>query len=217
MINTIQRAKVLDVRFLTPSTFVLRLLRNGFKFIPGQCVNIGLVGSAINREYSTYSGVNDEDLEFLIKKVTGGEVSTGLSKLKKGDEVTLDGSYGKFIIQNPGKKQKYMFIATGSGIAPFHSYVLTYPTIDYLLLHGVRNASEQYDRQDYERKRYISCVSREKGGDFSGRVTDYLKKSNLPLTTLYYLCGNKDMINDSYDILRQKGISGSNIFTEVFF
>lgn len=215
--NTIQRAKVLSVRYLSQSTYILRCQRNNFKFIPGQCVNIGLVGSAVNREYSTYSGKNDTNLDFLIRKVTGGMVSIGLSKLESGEYVTLDGAYGKFIIENPNKKQKFMFIGTGSGIAPFHSFIKSYPKIDYLILHGIRFQGEQYDKSDYKKGRYIACVSKGTGGDFSGRVTDYLKKIPLSLDTLYYLCGNRAMINDAYDTLREKRINGSNIFTEVFF
>ncbi len=215
--NIIQQAKVLEIRRLSDSTFILKLERNNFKFIPGQCVNIGLVGAAVNREYSTYSGSDDNYLEFLIRKVRGGAVSVGLSQLIPGREVTLDGAYGKFTIVNPAGKQKYVFIGSGTGIAPFHSYVKSYPKIDFQILHGIRFASEQYDREDYGKGRYIACVSKGKGGDFAGRVTDYLKKILLPLDTLYYLCGNRAMINDVYDILRIKGINGSNIFTEVFF
>lgn len=215
--NTIQRTQVLGIRHLTQSTYILRLARNGFKFIPGQCVNIGLVGSAINREYSTYSGIKDKNLEFLIRKVIGGTVSLGLCKLTPGAQVTLDGAYGKFIIKNPHKRAKYMYIGSGTGIAPFHSFVKSYPKIDYSLLHGIRYDFEQYDRHDYGKGRYIACVSRGKGGDFSGRVTDYLKKIQLAATTFYYLCGNRSMINDVYDILRERGVNGSQIFTEVFF
>lgn len=215
--NTMQRARVLEIRYLSISTFILRIVRNNFKFIPGQCVNIGLVGTAVNREYSTYSGAGDNYLEFLIRKVKGGAVSEGLSKLKPDEEVTLDGAYGKFTIVNPNAKQKYVFIGSGTGIAPFHSYVKSYPKIDYQILHGIRFASEQYDREDYGKGRYIACVSKGKGGDFSGRVTDYLKKTPPHPDAFYYLCGNRAMINDVYDILSVKGINGSNIFTEVFF
>lgn len=212
-----QRALVLEIRHLSKSTFILRIARNNFKFIPGQCVNIGLVGGAVNREYSTYSGTGDNNLEFLIRKVKGGAVSEGLSRLKPDEEVTLDGAYGKFTLVNPAGKQKYVFIGSGTGIAPFHSFVKSYPKIDYQILHGIRFASEQYDKEHYGKGRYVACVSKEKGGDFSGRVTDYLKKIPLPLDNLYYLCGNRAMINDVYDILSVKGINGSNIFTEVFF
>lgn len=212
-----QRARVLEIRFLTKATFCLKIERNNFKFIPGQCVNIGLVESAVNREYSTYSGISDNYLEFLIRKVKGGAVSTGLSQLKPGEEVTLDGAYGKFTISNPSVKQKYVFIGSGTGIAPFHSFVKSYPKINYQILHGISLASEQYDKNDYEKKRYVSCVSQEKGGYFFGRVTDYLKKVSLSLNAFYYLCGNKAMINDVYDFLNAKGVNGNNIFTEVFF
>ncbi|MBI3955441.1 oxidoreductase [Candidatus Gottesmanbacteria bacterium] len=215
--NTMQRARVLEIRRLSNSTFTMKLARNNFKFIPGQCVNIGLVGSAVNREYSTYSGADDNYLEFLIRKVKGGAVSEGLSQLNPGQEVTLDGAYGTFIIKKPTTAGKYVFLGSGTGIAPFHSFVKSYPKIDFQILHGIRFATEQYDRKDYEKGSYIACVSKGKGGDFAGRVTDYLKKIPLPLDTLYYLCGNRAMINDVYDILRVKGINGSNIFTEVFF
>lgn len=215
--NTLQKVKVLGIRNLTDSTYLLKTERNHFEFIPGQCVNIGLVGGAVNREYSTYSGIHDDYLEFLIKKVEGGLVSIGISTLKPGDQVTLDGAYGRFTLQDPKKKQKYVFIGSGTGIAPFHSFVKSYPGLDYQILHGIRSESEQYDKQDYGKNRYFSCVSKGKGGDFSGRVTDYLKAKPFSQKSVYYLCGNHDMINEVYDILRKGNVNGSNIFTEVFF
>lgn len=218
--NTIQKVKVLDVRHLTEAAFVLKLERQGFEFVPGQCVNIGIPGSAVNREYSTYSGLNDDYLEFLIKKVLGGNVSNALSKLSPGDEVTLDGAYGLFTLEKPeDANRSYFFIGSGTGIAPFRSYIRSYPGLNYKVLHGVHTAAEQYDRQDYAPGRYVSCISTGNGGDFSGRVTDYLKSSQAQLNVLdhFYLCGNSSMINDVYDILRKFNVSGSHIYTEVFF
>lgn len=210
--------RVMGVRFLTDSTYILRVERNGFEFVPGQCVNIGLTNEAVNREYSTYSGIDDKYLEFLIKIVDGGLVSTALSKLKKGDRVSIDGAYGLFTIQNhEDKKKKYTFIGTGTGIAPFHAFIKSYPRLDYQILHGVRTKDEQYDKGDYKKGRYVACISREKGGDYNGRVTDYLKQTKIDPNRIYYLCGNSEMINDVYDILRGEGVSGSNIITEVFF
>ncbi len=191
--------------------------------MPGQCVNIGLPGSAVNREYSTYSGLDETlFLEFLIRKVEGGLVSPELQKLSAGDKVSLDGAYGLFTIPKPEDLgRKYTFIATGTGIAPFHSFALSYPMIDYQILHGIRLNSEEYDRQDYGEGRYLSCVSREQppagSSLFHGRVTDYLKINSADPARIYYLCGNASMINEVYDILRNRGVSGSNIFTEVFF
>ncbi len=210
--------KVLKVRHLTDSTFVLRVERKGFEFIPGQCVNLGLPKEAINREYSTYSGKDEKYLEFLIKTVIGGSLSPKLQRLKVGDEVTIDGAYGSFTIVNSEKtNNKYLFIGTGTGIAPFHSFALSYPKLDYTVLHGVSYKNELYDTKDYPKGRYIACVSRETGGDFHGRVTEYLRKHPADLGTICYLCGNSDMINEAYDILRSQGVNGTNIITEVFF
>lgn len=234
--------KVLRVRHLTDSAFVIRVERKGFEFIPGQCVNLGLPKEAINREYSTYSGKDEKYLEFLIKTITGGSLSPMLQKLKAGDEVTIDGAYGSFTIASPEKtNDKYLFIGTGTGIAPFHSFAISYPKMDYRILHGVSYGNEQYDRKDYPEGRYIACVSREKQKTlkleteknqnngklkiqnkekqkiFFGRVTGYLRENPVEPKTICYLCGNSDMINEVYDILRNQGVNGTNIITEVFF
>ncbi len=220
LMNTRDRHKVIGVRKITKETFVLQVERAGFEFIPGQCVNIGVEKLGINREYSTYSSLADpKKMEFLIRVVENGRISTALQKLKKGDFVQLDGAYGKFTLKDiSDTKNKYVFIASGTGIAPFHSFALSYPKLDYTVLHGVRYANEQYDKSDYKKNSYIACVSRDEGKThFNGRVTDYLRKNEVDKKAIYYLCGNTEMINEVYDILREKKINGDQIFTEVFF
>ncbi len=210
--------KAVEIRNLSPSTYVLRLERNDFPFQPGQCVNLGIKGSGVNREYSTYSGMDDPYLEFLIKEVKGGTVSPALRKVEPGEEVELHGPYGSFVIQ-PEKinTASFVFIGTGTGIAPFHSFVRSYPDLDYQIIVGIRDATEQHDHQNYDSSRLTRCVSREKGNGFHGRVTDYLKQTEIALDKIYYLCGNQGMIHDAYDILRNAGVSGDQIFTEAFF
>ena len=225
--NTKARHKVLGLRDITEITYVLQVERQGFEFIPGQCVNIGLDESGINREYSSYSSASDNNkMEFLIRAVKNGAVSTALKKLKKGDYVQLDGAYGKFTIKDTtDTKKHFVYIATGTGIAPFHSFALSYPKLNYTVLHGIRSVDEQYDKNDYKKGSYIACISRPEkiknsktqNEVFSGRVTDYLRKNEVEKTATYYLCGNTDMINEVYDILREKKINGDQIFTEVFF
>lgn len=197
---------------------MLRLERKGFNFLPGQCVNIGIRGTGINREYSTYSGKDDPYLEFLIKDVSGGLVSSALRKLTMGTEVDMHGPYGSFTL-DPKKINHscYVLIGTGTGIAPYHSYVRSFPDLNYQIIVGIRYNSERYDQQDYEFSRMTFCVSREKNAGFQGRITDYLKNFKVAPKHMFYLCGNNQMINDSYEILREKGASGQQIFTEAFF
>ena len=211
--------KVLNIRDLSPSTYILRLERKKLNFKPGQCFNLGLKGSGINREYSIYSGVDDPYLEFLIKDVIGGSVSPALRKVNPGEEIDLHGPYGSFII-NPDKIKNtlYTFIATGTGIAPFHSFVRAYPNLDYRIINGVRTAEERYEYNDYDRKRLTTCVTRDDcWSGFKGRVTDYLQQHYIDPTQIYFLCGNQGMIQKGYDLLRIKGVSGDQIFTEAFF
>lgn len=206
------------VKHLTPGAYRLRLERNGFQFQGGQCVNIGLPGAAVNREYSTYSGENDPHLDLLIKEVQGGIVSVALKTLKPGDRVEVHGPYGEFCLKDPkDDRRKYVFIATGTGIAPFHSFVRSYPRIDYKIIHGIRLAAETYDREDYAPGRYVACVSREAGGDFRGRVTEYLRQHPVDAEAICYLCGNRSMITEAYELLRAQMVPSSHIFTEVFF
>jgi len=211
--------KVLNIRDLSPSTYILRLERKKLDFKPGQCFNLGLKGSGINREYSIYSGVDDSYLEFLIKEVKRGSVSPALRKVKSGDEVALHGPYGAFTISSDkAKKTLFTFIATGTGIAPFHSFVRTYPDLDYRIINGVRTAEERYEYNDYDRKRLTTCVTRDDcWSGFKGRVTDYLQQHYIDPTQIYFLCGNQGMIQKGYDLLRIKGVSGDQIFTEAFF
>lgn len=210
--------KVIEVRSLSPSAYVLRLERKNFVFKPGQCVNLGLKGSGTNREYSTYSGMKDPWLEFLIKEVKGGAVSSKLRSVVVGDEVDLHGPYGSFTI-DPARIEKshFVFIGTGTGVAPFHSFVRSYPELSYEVIVGIKNTTEKYDEKDYDPSKLTYCVSREPWNGFTGRVTHYLKDRSINPSHIYYLCGNQGMIHNAYDLLRAKGVSGDHIYTEAFF
>lgn len=210
--------RVLGIDRLTDDTISLRLSRDGVEFVPGQCFNVGVPETAVNREYSSYSGMNDPELQFLIRIIAGGEVSQRLSRVKAGDLIEVDGAYGLFVI-DPSlvPTTDFCFIGTGTGIAPFHCFVKSYPRLRYRIIHGTRYGAEAYNRSDYAPGSLVNCTSRDSKGDFQGRVTDYLQVQPLATAAYYYLCGNRNMINDVYDILRAKDISSSQIITEVFF
>ncbi|OGR97370.1 MAG: hypothetical protein A2V88_07030 [Elusimicrobia bacterium RBG_16_66_12] len=210
--------KVLEVRFLTEDAYLIRCERGSLQFKAGQCVNLGFPGAGVNREYSIYSGEDALHLDFLIKEVKGGIVSVQLKSMKPGDHVEIHGCYGDFRIKNPEHDGRpHLFIGTGTGIAPFHAFVQSYPGLDYKVVHGIRFARETYDRQDYAADRYASCVSREDGGDFRGRLTDYLKKNPAAKDSICYLCGNRAMISETYELLRSQGVPSDNILSEAFF
>jgi len=207
-----------QVRHLTESTYVLRFSRNDMEFNPGQHLVIGIPGSSELREYSIYSGIYEDFLEVLIKEVDDGLVSRQLKTIEAGDKLEVRGPYGFFLTKaSIPDAARLLFISSGTGIAPFHSYIRSNQEADYQIIHGVRMMEEAYDLQDYRDGSLQVCTSRDSSGNFEGRLTDYLLDAELDTSRQVYLCGNSNMIFDAMDILRARGIPQSQIFTEVYF
>jgi ferredoxin--NADP+ reductase/benzoate/toluate 1,2-dioxygenase reductase subunit len=210
--------KIRQIRFLAEGTFVMRLDRGKIQFKAGQHIIVGLKGELNQREYSVYSGENDDYLEILVREVLNGNVSLQLRQCNPGQLLQVNGPFGSFGLETFDMfSRKLVFIASGTGIAPFHSFVRSYPGIDYTLIHGVRYNNEAYERNDYDPQGYILCTSKESNGGYKGRVTRYLPGYPVDPDMLFYLCGNNNMIYEVYHILRDKGIADENIFSEVYF
>ncbi len=206
--------KVISKREFVGSAYVLRFERNGLVFIPGQHLNVGVVGDE-DRPYSIYSGLEDDYLEILVKEIRNGNVSGKLKLLKPGELLSVGSPHGSFNIE-PDNNMKFWLIATGTGISPFHSFVRSFPSLNYRLIHGVRFYKESYDREAYGNY-YHCCVTGESSGHFQGRITEYIKNEIIDNSALFYLCGNYSMIDDVYDILKDKGISETRIKSEGYF
>jgi ferredoxin-NADP reductase len=213
-----QKHMVQKVINLTPETFIIRLDRQGLQFEPGQYVVIRIPGQNKGREYSIYSGTNDEYLDFLVREIPEGEFSRYLRHLTPGSELDVEGPKGFFILD--GRTQNghaALFVATGTGISPFHSYVRSYRGLNYSVLHGVHFPDEAYGRYSFDPEHFLLCTSRSDQGDYFGRVTRYLKEHPVDPDTICYLCGNSDMIDEVTDILENCGLPPQNIRTEIFF
>jgi len=209
---------VLDVINLTPETFIIRLDRKDFQFEPGQYVVIRIPDQNKGREYSIYSATTDEYLDFLVREIPVGDFSRYLRHLKPGSELDVEGPKGYFILNENSKMGKSsLFIASGTGISPFHSYVKSFPQLNYKVLHGVHFANEAYGRETFDPQHFVLCTSRSTDGDFFGRVTNYLNQNPVSVETICYLCGNSDMIEEVTIILEKYGLPAENIRTEVFF
>ncbi len=213
-----KKHKVIQLRFLTDSTFVVRLERSNLQFQTGQFIVLSLNGKVDRREYSVYSSERDEYIEVLVREVDGGKVSGKLKQLKPGDEIYVDGPFGFFKFDPKAfSPQKFLFVATGTGISPFHSFVKTHPLMDYRLVHGVRYADEAYDHADFDAKRTILCTTGDSKGDFEGRVNAFFLDQKIEKDTHCFLCGNSEMIYEMFDMLTGKGVPVSNIYSEVYF
>lgn len=216
--NRLNLHEILEVRHLTDSTFVIRFEKNGLNFKAGQHLCVGPANGIHTREYSIYSPEDAPYLEILVKEVQNGLITPVLKGLKAGDSLVVEEPVGYFTLNEKVKNnKKYVFIATGTGISPFHSMIKSNPDINYTLLHGVRTAQEGYESNEYDNNRYILCSSRDKSGDYIGRITNYLQEIKIDKESEVYLCGNCNMIHDAYDILENQGVTNERIHAEVYF
>ena len=218
-LKTLKKRKtstVLEIRKLTESTSVVRFQREDLQFEPGQYIRVGIEGDPEIRDYSVYSGSNADYLEILVRRVEDGLVSKQMVDLEIGEKVGIGGPYGHFKLTEKIRPEPLLFIATGTGISPFHCFVDSYPDLNFQLLHGTALSAEAYEA-DFYGDRYIQCVSREEGGAFQGRVTDYLKNMDIAPDTNAFLCGNCDMIYEAFDLLQDRGLPTAQIHTEVYF
>ena len=213
-----QLHQVLEIEFLTPETFLIHLDRLDFDFKPGQYVVLRNPETGEGREYSIYSSIHEKRLSFLVREIEDGEFSRYLKHLMVGSPVAIEGPRGFFILDEKSiQGHPVLFIATGTGISPFHSFVNSYGNLNYRVLHGVHFADESYGSGTFAPERFCLCTSREEKGDYFGRVTYYLKEHRVESDTICYLCGNSDMIEEVTDLLESFGVEPENIRTEVFF
>ena len=208
--------KVLAVRKLTDSTAVIRFERQDISFEPGQYIRVGLEDDSEIRDYSVYSGAEADCIEVLVRRVEDGLVSKQLCDLEPGEKVSVGGPYGHFKLTEKLRSKPLFLIATGTGISPYHSFVESYPELNYRLIHGTGQLEEAYEADRYG-DCYVHCVSREDGATFRGRVTEYLQALEFDQETEAFLCGNCDMIYEAFDLLQEKGLPTAQIHTEVYF
>ena len=208
---------LLERHWLSKKAFEIILDRPvDFNFQPGQRIQI--FHGDIERDYSLSSAPSDRHLALCVRNIEGGAMSSFLSSVDIGTKMTFSGPFGYFIFQSDQRKP--VFVATGTGIAPFYS-MLRAGISDVILLHGVRNPEELYYASEIQKSAgdYVACLSdttKKYTDHYAGRVTDYLRKE-LPQDIYdFYLCGGGDMIRDVI-LLVDERFPGSNIYTEPFY
>ena len=210
------RVGVLGQRWLTRHVFEISLERpGGFSFIPGQKVWLTL--HDITREYTLINPPASAELTLCVRQVADGRLSPLLARARPGQVLGLSAARGFFTYQSPGRKP--VFIATGTGIAPFLAFIRN-GVRDFYCLHGAGNQDELLYRDEVERaaREYIPCLSADEsdGPFWKGRVTAYLEKALKRENFDFYLCGKGEMIRDAIRIIDLR-FPGSRVFMETFF
>lgn len=231
------KAKLLSTRDLAPEVrhFEFEVAgANEFHFTPGQFVSVvHRVGEReITRAYSIASPRSSNTFALCLNRVEDGLVSPYLFSLKPDDEISINEPLGYFTLRHPG--HRVIFVATGTGIAPFRSMLLehlpkTQPHIT--LLFGVRYElgllyRDELTRltQEHSTFKFIPTVTRpsEEWHGHTGRVQSHLDEAlNLQSyedgsTVDIYICGLKEMVDGVRAELKQRGFDRKQIIYEKY-
>jgi benzoate/toluate 1,2-dioxygenase reductase component len=206
--------------FLTDDTFEIGFSRpSGFIFRPGQRVQLFHLN--LIREYSLISCPSDNQLSFCVRRVSGGRFSHLLETVPLQTAVSFSGPMGHFIFR-PSLFSP-VFVATGTGIAPFVSMARAGAS-GFTILHGIRENKESYYSNLFQSvaTKYVRCISHPDGaqstssGYFHGWVTDYLATHLGDGRYDFYLSGRREMIRDAVHIIDNR-FQGSRVFSEIFY
>lgn len=212
--------QVIAVRWLADAIFELEIERHDMEFVPGDCVALFGPDGQGSRPYSIASGTGETSLRFLIRAMPGGEVSPHLGGLHPGDSVKVSPPFGWFRPGQTDATAPFVFMATGTGMAPFLSYFRTFPErLPAACLYGVRRREDAVALDWIPPKALTHlAISREAASNaHHGRITDLLSTLPLEPNTQYFLCGLDAMIDEVSVWLETQGIEISHIHRECFF
>ena len=166
--------------------------------------------------------------ELCVTKVEGGRSSTYLHTLKKGDKVTVMGPLGRFTLP-PTPSRDIVFIATGSGIAPFRSMIGNLFSQNFdktiYLLFGNRYDDDIIYKDEWDKwasekpnfKLFLTLSRPEKWKGPKGYVGDKIEEFvPSPKDKDFYICGLSNMINAVVDKLKSLGVPESQIHFEKY-
>jgi NAD(P)H-flavin reductase len=171
------------------------------------------------RPYSIASPPSLSDRILLVLNlVAGGPGSTYLFDLREEDSTQFKGPAGSFYLRDD--QRDLLLVATGTGIAPFRSMVLSElekpGSRQVTLVWGLRSQRDLYYQEEFAalsrahpRFTFMTTLSRPEPGwtGAKGRVITYIETHIDSVKNLsVYLCGNGGMIKDITAIIQKKGL-----------
>src|SRR6201993_3633270 len=194
-----------------------------FGFVPGQWLSLTHTkpdGEEITRAYSIASPPDGNRFALCLNRVQDGFMSNYLCDLEPGATISGQGPFGNFILRPPLRDT--LFIATGTGIAPFRS-MLQWLLADrerhqgkkLWLLFGSRTEKDIYYDAEFLRLaaehrnfNYLPTLSRG-APDWSGLrgyVQQHVPGSVAARTDLHaYICGLDKMVSANREMLKSMG------------
>lgn len=231
-------------RELAPGLFHFSFQRSDgepMAYVPGQFIQVHFEheGVLLRRSYSiaTVPAADGDDrlVEIAVSFVPGGAATGLFERLRPGDSIRASGPFGRFVLQEADRNQRYLLLATGTGVTPYRSML---PQIAgriaergqrFVLLFGARSPAELMYGEEFEAFAarhpgfdFHPCFSRAgreppRSHDRRGYVQDMLASlSPDPDTDIAYLCGNPQMVDAAFAALKDAGLPIPHIRREKY-
>lgn len=228
---------VLSVKRWSDHLFSFNMTRPAsFKFTAGQFARVGLFveGELVVRAYSVVSSPYDETLEFFSIVVPNGKFTSHLKDLTLGTEIYLEKApYGFLTLaryQSP-QPQDLWLLATGTGVAPFLSMLQDFEVwknyVHIYLVYSVRTREElaytnkiqqilDIFSEGHQGFKFIPVITRDPLAEPNQRLPVLIKHGTLEKiadhslnaeTSHVMLCGNPQMVEDTKDALKARGLT----------
>ena len=200
----------------------------GMHYLPGQYVNVSVPGTTQTRSYSFSSMPRDGVVQFLVRNIPGGLMSSYLAeRAKAGDVVTIAGPIGSFYLRDVTRP--VLFLAGGTGLAPFLAMLEELErggaNQPIHMVYGVTNDADlvELDKLEAFATRnpnftFTTVVAAEDSTHpRKGYVTHHLPDTALNGGNVdVYLCGPPPMVDAVRAHLHEKGVVPTSFHYEKF-
>lgn len=238
--------RLVGSRMLAPSVRHLAFVRDDgvpLDFIPGQFLQVHFNypdGKPTKRSYSVATvhegpATPDMPIEIAVSYVAGGAATALFEHLQEGERIEASGPYGRFCLMPNDANRRYLLIGTGTGVTPYRAMLPTLKRliatrgIEVVLLFGARTPTELLYGDEFAEFaaqtpgfRFVPCYSRElpatpRADDRRGYVQTVLPEfAPNPETDIAYLCGNPNMVDATFEVLKAAGLPVPHIRREKY-
>lgn len=216
-----QSARVIAVRSLSQSVRELSLAptQGPLAFAPGQWVNlyVDAAGTRLKRAYSIANGPGAAHIDLSVTHVDGGAASPLLHTCAIGQEFEIDGPHGMFTRSATERAEPALFVATGTGLAPFRSMLQEELAgaggAPITVLFGCRTAADILWRDEFEQLavqsgRLSLVVTLSKPDESWTGLTGYVQSHLAALVPKLgkprvYACGLTRMVSEVRRVLKE--------------
>lgn len=194
-------------------------------------------GEEVFRSYSVANILKEnndtiEQIELAVSWVEGGLATVNLTKMQIGDCIKASAPYGRFCLTDK-KWQRYFLVATGTGVTPYRAMTneliqRTKDGAEVFVVMGARDASGLLYADEFracannQGYHYVTCLSRAQLAnpgtlDYQGHVHTFLKTNKFnPESDIVFLCGNPEMVDDAFSLLKEAGLPVQQIRREKY-